>query len=49
MKGAVFCETLSLPRQAYGSAADVVSDLAVSLYYMGTAHTDITEAKEPYD
>ena len=49
LKGAVFCETLSLPRQAYGSAADVVSDLAVSLYYMGTAHTDITEAKEPYD
>ena len=40
MKGAVFCEILSLPRQAYGSAANAVSDFAVSLYAMGTTDTD---------
>ena len=49
LKGAAYCEILSLTRQAYGSAANAVSDFAVSLYSMGTAHTDTTEAKDPYD
>ena len=40
MKGAAYCEILSLTRQAYGSAANAVSDFAVSLYAMGTTDTD---------
>jgi hypothetical protein len=35
--------------QANGIAVKAVSDFAVSLYSMGTAHTDTTEAKDPYD